>query len=172
MRNIIRSITYTLENIGEIFSNIFKVIALIAIAIFFIVIFAISSLLGGIILYFVSKFLIFAFEVPYLSSWLDPEFFSESIDSIIWLIICCFLVGIVFLISFFGLPSKSSFLSSTSSHNCSMSSNSQHVDSGFYDGGGNWRSWNQTYQDGHGNLRNPGDSFIDGKGKLRNPGEP
>ena len=157
-----------MRKIIDIITMILSGIATALLLIFFLVI---IMLCGGII-WFVSSITILEFEIPVLYPLLKLG--SENglyIGLIIWYIFCCF-IAFISLLSEFGAPSVSSSPSKGKTHsNNSHNEKPHHIDSGFYDGCGNWRTWNEPFQDARGNWRKPGDSFIDGQGNWRKPGE-
>lgn len=161
MRKFIDIITMILSRIADAFFIICSLICFLG-----------FILLYGCVIWFVSSLAILEFEIPVLYPILKLG--SKNglyIGLIIWFVFCCFL-GFITLLDEFKSPSVSSSSSKEKTHsNNSNNEKSYHIDSGFYDGCGNWRTWNEPFQDAKGFWRKPGDSFIDGQGNWHKPGE-
>ena len=160
MRKFFSCIVKILSNIGATLLTI----------LFFLGIAGITWLLAF-LYYAISKFIILISAIQPLCSWITTEIADGiPIGSIVWFIICfAFSIFSLHLVFNDGSPDNSN----SSYNNKSTTSNkNHHTSSGFYDGCGNWRTWESSYQDAQGNWRIPGSPFIDGQGKLRNPNEP
>lgn len=158
----------------KFFSCIVKILSIIASAILFI--FKFLGFIGialiiTFLIYTISSFVILLFAIKPICFWIVAETADGvPIGSTIWFIVC-FIFSILLTLILVNdglidnLPNSSISKSTTSNKN-------HHTSSGFYDGCGNWRTWESSYQDAQGNWRIPGSPFIDGQGKLRNPNEP
>lgn len=116
-------------------------------------------------LYIIVKAIIELFKIPILYQLLQLHIGDFPIGSIL-----LFIVFVIIIVCYFITYCYDTDNTNTSS-SLEPSAKNSHFSSGFYDGAGNWRTWDQSYQDASGTWRNPGDSFIDGKGTLRNPGD-
>lgn len=160
MRRIILFILqalYIFVQILTVLSYILPLIIILAIVI-----------ISGLLCFYIFRGLILDLEISSLYFLIDTENVFP-IGPIVLFIFCCIIGSLAVYLIVSGLATPSS--NTTYNTNTSSSNTNQHIDKGFYDGSGNWRTWDEPYQDAAGKWRNPGDSFIDGRGHLRNPGD-
>lgn len=164
----------TLKVIGKILFKILKAILYIIIILTFILV---TILIIRVYLwiasfvYLIAELFIKMTKIPILYELTEVHIFGIPSIIILFslLVLLCAIIGLIFKDDIEINFGKNSLKTSTS--NSSQLHENSHFSSGFYDGAGNWRTWDQSYQDASGTWRNPGDSFIDGKGTLRNPGD-